>query len=1523
MCAHHKTIHEGHSNLANQIAAQTGLAQEEHEELTPHTGTCVECKRRAGKGELMHSLDSALPTGYRKKQDQSDRTPRRPFEPGKTRTKPLEPLPPSLNAVQASSEEMRPLPGALYHVTTARDAVLAHGLKNRTELGQQYGHGLGGGRDDTISLTTHRPTAEHLLHSLHEYHDVLNGKIKLADLKEKARQGVGAEKPYDYMLKDHADEDLAAADKGRAIEHRMHDRSEVGEDWKPLDEGMHGTGPQGEYHLHMAWDRPLDRSELLHKRDDVYKKFSWGRQGAGGHPDPLFIANDPGEFVKKDPGQFALMHVRPHEGAHGIQMNDRTEGTDAGEWRALSGKDLHVVHHEGREAITPRTAAADHHVFYHVTDNPNFELSTTHRPHLNLEGGEDEHREPGIHMADHEGINRWMGTGGYIRPYMVELHAHPELDDHPDTEHGFARERYVPAKHYDKLKVHRVIPLDAWDREQGGYGHMEQSLGSEYDTGAPIASSHEDRPYRPRTPYTGPDAREMTPEQHQHHTDRYDRFMSDRISRQAASYPIKYTRMTQNGYEDVEDEIEGPLFHGSRSKRLQPGDMITKGRKTNPWGDQGPKSQTVHFTVHHDTARDYADQAGGHVYEVEPTGEFKHDYSGGDFKTAHPLRVVRMVPRSEWEASKEASRRTAMTPERRAEIERIRQERKNRPRRPAGQPRADAFSHLFTPIPEHELEEQRQARMPKPEPINDKTYSIGDVSKHYEWEGFDPYEIEHLVHHPEHAQFTHEDVPVHSLRHITEHGELVKPPSYRDIADQGDDEQERLGELERGHDDGAHIPPIVVVRHGEHHIIADGSHRAAIAAERGHTHIPAFVTERTIMPKTGRMGDGGPDPFERTAAMHNPNAKAGQAEDEWYHGSPHDFDSFSDTGSSNDTEDHVNHWNVLLGNHFTATHNVAHDFSLGLHHASDANGNDDAEEPLGHVIHARLHIKRPKVYKSEHDMDQEVHEHEVKRGNLLDPHLPETPHEDADDDEWDDYYADAGHARVYRGDSHGPFGPNEPDPNVAHGFHPKATGWLNHHPDKEGIAARHKARLIKQGYDGIVYGNEFERADAGGKEKSAIAFHPHQVEITQHHYGRTGQCLNPEECARQRAADHDPGQLALPMEHTSALTAGGVSRLALPLPAECWSRYRSTLGDRTASWDDDDEWSEDETFHCPACGEDHEDEETRDNHMMAHTDWDRVHPKLPDTLHRGMAVSLPDEVHDVVHDESRPSAERAQALADHVKKRGLGMHFTDDKQQAAHYSHVYHQPGDTHVIVHSRKPDMHHIETDPGELESQQVIGYGQHDDNEIPIRSGAPVHATGISWKHEDPKADWHTHNFGRSMEMTAMRKQAHDSGDGQRIFHCPFCGAGQVIARSDGTTECEFCHQAFTVQVQPQFNSFPQTDPTTGLPIMIPGMPGQIDAPGTPPGAPGGALPPGADEESDNPFAADSGDESGPPGADDGGDDSGDGGDDNKPDFLKGSSFRTASGDLLTEAAYTRHLALRFSANPEKMIELLRSGR
>jgi predicted CXXCH cytochrome family protein len=82
------------------------------------------------------------------------------------------------------------------------------------------------------------------------------------------------------------------------------------------------------------------------------------------------------------------------------------------------------------------------------------------------------------------------------------------------------------------------------------------------------------------------------------------------------------------------------------------------------------------------------------------------------------------------------------------------------------------------------------------------------------------------------------------------------------------------------------------------------------------------------------------------------------------------------------------------------------------------------------------------------------------------------------------------------------------------------------------------------------------------------------------------------------------------------------------------------------------------------------------------------------------------------------------------------------------------------------------------------------------------------------------------------ALVRTAHQSGDGVTIYHCPFCGSGQVIAGSDGTVECDFCSTTFIVQVQPEKSSMPQT--INGVPFQAPGMPPVGQDPGAKPGEP-----------------------------------------------------------------------------------------
>ncbi len=184
--------------------------------------------------------------------------------------------------------------------------------------------------------------------------------------------------------------------------------------------------------------------------------------------------------------------------------------------------------------------------------------------------------------------------------------------------------------------------------------------------------------------------------------------------------------------------------------------------------------------------------------------------------------------------------------------------------------------------------------------------------------------------------------------------------------------------------------------------------------------------------------------------------------------------------------------------------------------------------------------------------------------------------------------------------------------------------------------------------------------------------------------------------------------------------------------------------------------------------------------------------------------------------------------------------------------------------------------------------------------------------------------HNVNKEASVAPYQKVAHDSGDGATIFHCPFCGSGQVIARSDRTTECQYCHTCFTVQVQPQFPAFPQT--IDGAPMQVPGMPGQVGGPPAAPdqmGDPMGGVDPMAaggdpgDEDADGEGFPGSGDDEEPE------EDDEDGG--SAPPFAKGSMLRTASGVELGMDNFLRHLAIRFADEDEKdaVITRVREGR
>lgn len=218
----------------------------------------------------------------------------------------------------------------------------------------------------------------------------------------------------------------------------------------------------------------------------------------------------------------------------------------------------------------------------------------------------------------------------------------------------------------------------------------------------------------------------------------------------------------------------------------------------------------------------------------------------------------------------------------------------------------------------------------------------------------------------------------------------------------------------------------------------------------------------------------------------------------------------------------------------------------------------------------------------------------------------------------------------------------------------------------------------------------------------------------------------------------------------------------------------------------------------------------------------------------------------------------------------------------------------------------------------------------------------------------------------VVPFRVTAHVSGNNIDVLHCPFCGSGAIVARSDGSIECQFCESAYTVQVQPMYAAFPGT--VDGSPYMWPGRPQGDNMPGAmgpdsmdPEALAGGA--PGAEDAADaaqgfaegaDPAAG------GPPAGDDdsgggnpfakGGDDSGDDDDDSgkakvkgkdAPPFTKKKSsrlglmsptaedvlfprtFRTATGAVVSTEDFLRHLAITTASDQMTMIKRVKASR
>lgn len=165
------------------------------------------------------------------------------------------------------------------------------------------------------------------------------------------------------------------------------------------------------------------------------------------------------------------------------------------------------------------------------------------------------------------------------------------------------------------------------------------------------------------------------------------------------------------------------------------------------------------------------------------------------------------------------------------------------------------------------------------------------------------------------------------------------------------------------------------------------------------------------------------------------------------------------------------------------------------------------------------------------------------------------------------------------------------------------------------------------------------------------------------------------------------------------------------------------------------------------------------------------------------------------------------------------------------------------------------------------------------------------------------------------SLQRVAHDSGDGVTIYHCPFCGGGQVVGRSDGSTECGFCDTTFTVQVQPTMPQMPQT--VDGVPVNPPSIAGDPTSPDAMSGQP--SILNGAPAEGEA-----SGEASVLNGAPVGGE-AGAAPGDGEPSVLNNktsSYYITHSGVALGHDAYLRHLAIAHAKDRNSVLRQVRAS-
>lgn len=248
----------------------------------------------------------------------------------------------------ARVEDFKPLPAELYHLTTAKDAVMAEGLRTKAERSAEA-TGLGGGNEEAISTTYSQSRAWELEAGMREVHHVLNDPKQLDNLITEAKakgywdetqrlfessHGTGAYERYQNGM--HRElPGLSGMPESKLPPGAVGDEKYS---WQGRDEKIYGS-----------YDRPATEAEKLDVTWDMYRMLSGSRERAGGAYDPYFAFVSAKTIKDLDPDQIAVLRLKPNPGALGT-----FHGEVEKEWRIYSGKSVRIT-----DVIQHKSTVAD------------------------------------------------------------------------------------------------------------------------------------------------------------------------------------------------------------------------------------------------------------------------------------------------------------------------------------------------------------------------------------------------------------------------------------------------------------------------------------------------------------------------------------------------------------------------------------------------------------------------------------------------------------------------------------------------------------------------------------------------------------------------------------------------------------------------------------------------------------------------------------------------------------------------------------------------------------------------------------------------------------------------------------------------------------------------------------------------------------------------------------------------------------------------------------------------------------